>query len=1360
MAIPEPGTSPALTPAQARAARALLAWSQQDLAGNAKIATSTVADFERGRRTPILQNAEAMRAAFERAGISFPAGGAVMGPPLPLLAEVTKSGAPIRYVNGTDLAQWAERRDGQASMPTLLSKLIRASGRASLHFPSDEAVQLSGWDGTTDAAAESEYVPAGSSGWEIGTQREGIAGKATEDCDKRTKDPLGLSPAESTFIFVTPRPWPKKVEWVRQKRAEGVWKDVKAYDGTDLVHWIELYPAVGQWLATALNKRPPGARQLEEVWREWSLATQWPLPIDLILSDRDEDSAVTLRWLRGQPSALAQQAEASDEVAAFVYAAISQLPPEVAEHYFARCLVASNSDVARHLADSVTPLIIVVLEPEAGVAEAIAQKGHHVLAAFGPNPGSQGTVRKLGRPSRKGIEVALTNAGVPNDKAEGFKAKGFAREASRSLAILRRLMPGIASRVPQWALGSMSRPLLAALLAGMWDESRDADKAIMSRLSEMPYDAFAASIVPFAGEFDSPLRKVGPVWKVASPRDAWFLLAANFTAADIDRFQSAIIDVLGAADPRYTLSPEDRWYASMRGIEPEYSPYLWHGLGETLILLALFGDRAKAVPHTSQYTDLVVRKLLRGADKQRWWSLSRDFQLLAEASPEEFLSAIEDSLDNNDPPIAALFGSDESPLFGGTEHLSDLLWALESLAWSPQYLLQVSLILARLDQLDPPGSRYLNRPANSLRTAFLFWDPQTNANFGQRLKVLDRIRKRYSNPAWKLMLGILPSGHDSFSPTPTTRWRDFSTDSNREPYTYELHNKSVNAVLTRLLEDVGSNAHRWVTLLDRWSNLGAGRAKATAQLKEVVEGIAAKDDRDMLRDKLRRVLHHNRSFKDSDWALPEEDLAELQAIYDSLTPTDAIERLVWLYASSVSLPNPTGSWLEDEHLLRSKRTKAAERFVQDNGIDKLFDLANTVTQAGYLGQAIVESGIAGEVRNEILARALKSDSDKEHDLARGMIWTWQASAGRLWAEGLADEALRNGWGERAILTILLALPSTGWLWAIAKRAGPTIEGEYWKKVPVLWAKDDDSDASYAVDMLIAAGRARDSVHLIGYHLHGGQRFASALLVKALMEAVRQPVDGDLHSNDRTMFQHYALEIFKQLDQAGDVTTETMVQLEWLYLPLFEHSERHANVIMAELASKPELFVQILTAVYKPSPESGVVDAPVENEALAHNVANQAYRLLRLWDVIPGTNVDGSIDGAKLEDWVKEARKLAHNMGRGRVADEKIGEVLSASKIDADGIWPALPIREVIENTRSRDLETGVMIGKSNRRGVTTRAMGDGGNQERALAKQYREWSEATVFDWPRTSAILENLAKNYDHQAKAHDEDAERLDWR
>ena len=68
----------ALTVPQIRAGRALLGWSQQDLARVAGVATSTVADFERGRRVPVTQNALAMRTALEQAGVSFPPGGAVV----------------------------------------------------------------------------------------------------------------------------------------------------------------------------------------------------------------------------------------------------------------------------------------------------------------------------------------------------------------------------------------------------------------------------------------------------------------------------------------------------------------------------------------------------------------------------------------------------------------------------------------------------------------------------------------------------------------------------------------------------------------------------------------------------------------------------------------------------------------------------------------------------------------------------------------------------------------------------------------------------------------------------------------------------------------------------------------------------------------------------------------------------------------------------------------------------------------------------------------------------------------------------------------------------------------------------------
>lgn len=58
-----------LTPEQSRAARGWLSWSQDELAKRAHVALSTVRDFEKGRRVPIKNNIEAMRAALESAGV-------------------------------------------------------------------------------------------------------------------------------------------------------------------------------------------------------------------------------------------------------------------------------------------------------------------------------------------------------------------------------------------------------------------------------------------------------------------------------------------------------------------------------------------------------------------------------------------------------------------------------------------------------------------------------------------------------------------------------------------------------------------------------------------------------------------------------------------------------------------------------------------------------------------------------------------------------------------------------------------------------------------------------------------------------------------------------------------------------------------------------------------------------------------------------------------------------------------------------------------------------------------------------------------------------------------------------------------
>jgi transcriptional regulator with XRE-family HTH domain len=62
---------PAITPKQCKAARDLLGWTQADLSNKSEIGESTIADFERGVRTPFARTLRDIRIALEEGGIEF-----------------------------------------------------------------------------------------------------------------------------------------------------------------------------------------------------------------------------------------------------------------------------------------------------------------------------------------------------------------------------------------------------------------------------------------------------------------------------------------------------------------------------------------------------------------------------------------------------------------------------------------------------------------------------------------------------------------------------------------------------------------------------------------------------------------------------------------------------------------------------------------------------------------------------------------------------------------------------------------------------------------------------------------------------------------------------------------------------------------------------------------------------------------------------------------------------------------------------------------------------------------------------------------------------------------------------------------
>lgn len=1343
---------PSITPAQVKAARALLGWSQRDLATHAKVAVSTVADFERGQRVPMPNNIDAIRQAIEAGGVRLAAGGAVVGSLPAHTSPSSLKGQPIRWIDATDLGQWGERRDGQDAMPELLSRLIRAEvGHAArLRFPSGDSVMFSGWDGICEVASGTANLPAGRSAWEIGTQRQRIAEKASEDLDKRTKATPAPDRTGTTFVFVTTRRWPAKDKWLKERRGKGDWREVLVLDADDLVHWIELHAAVGYWLAARIGKRPPGLMPLDEAWEEWSRSTKWPMSADLVLAGRDEEAAELLKWLRASPSVSSVQAESLDEAVAFLHAAIEQLPPEYRAPYHARTLIASSPETARMLGDGPSPLIIVLTNGDAGLAERLASKGHHVFAAFGSEVGVPERLIRLPRPRRLAIEAALIGMGMPEADAERF-----ARDCGRSLAALRRLVPAAAGRAaPAWSQAPTARQLIPAMLAGAWQENNESDCQALSRLANKDYAVMAEALAPWNSALDSPLRRVADAWKVASPLDMWFRLAPFVRDADLEAFTDVAFETLTTEVAGETRTLAD-WVRGAAPAATRPSELLRSGIAESLVTLAVHGKRASAVSDAERRAEALVQRLLDGADERRWLALARLLRDLAEAAPDTFLSALDDALARPEPPVMALFEEH------GSNH-SDLLWALKTLAWNPDYFARAAGVLSVLARLDR-GGRYTNRPKEALRSIFLLWNPQTATPLDQRLKVLNSLRKREPGSAWDLMLDLMPRGHDSVTPSPRPRWRDFPTEA-KEIVTYGLIGRGTAAIMDWLLEDAGTSPERWLSIIDLLSDIEPDkRAAARKGLTDVLACMNDGADRARIRKALRQLLYRHRELPDAGWSLPEPELAPIEAIYRQLTPDDPADEVEWLFADpfpNMPDPSPNGDYQAGQVRAAGLRRQAVERIFATDGIEGVLRLFRPTVLVNLIGRALGEAAVPFAAKHEAAARALLETGDRGADFVFGLLADSGADVASL-PEALAERARRDGWPQAAVVRLLLAMQARREAWALAREFGSGVEAEYWARMPPFFARDDDADdVAYAVRHLLDAGRAREALSVVG---RAPSKFEADLLVEVLLTAARAPVPKHAHANDHTMFDWYVQQALEQLDKVG-VPEEQLARVELAYLPMLNLARHYPHgrppkVVYKMLAGHPKMFVEVVCMLYRPSEGSGIVEERDPSDMAASARARNAWDLLHHFDHVPGTQ-PGGVDGQKLETWVAEVRRLCAKVGRTEVGDQQIGQVLAHAPADPDGVWPHAAVRDVIEISRSRDLEIGVLIGCRNAKGATSRGPEDGGEQERDLAAQYRAWSKATAFEWPRTSALLERLARDYEADGRWHDDRRESDDWR
>ncbi len=1243
----------------------------------------------------------------------------------------------LTLVNASDLASWANRLDAQSRLPQVLRRLVHATVPRVLRvgFPAGEGVQLGGWDGIVKTDKGNAFVPDGISAWEMGANRD-VKGKADADYEKRLKNPLEVDPAQGTFIFVTPRRWGAKTEWAAAKKGEGVWLDVRAYDAEDIEQWLEIAPAVHLWLSVLLGKHPEDSMDLESYWQDWSETTRPVTTPAILLAGRSEAVERIVGSLRSPAEPFAIRAESREEALAVFAATLSQLPDDDRLSHLSRTVIARSPAAWNRLAVPDEPLILVPDFEGSGVVARAARHGHRVVVPLGAADPPSESLIDVPPVSRQGVEKELVSAGISQERA-----RELARVAHRSVMTFRRALAVVPElQQPRWAAPSEARRVLPAMFAGTWDGAYDGDRQALSELARGPYAEFADLLVRWSSENDPPVRRTGDAWYLVSKRDSWSLLSRYLVREDLDRFAAVATETLSAPDPLFDVPVEERWMARVRGHIPRHSAALRKGLADSL---AMIGAAQYVIASLglspNEYAKRTVAELLNraSADWRIWATLSPVLPLLAEAAPDAFLAAAERGVAGDEPVLRKLF-IDGEPLFSSSPH-TGVLWALETLAWSPDYLAGAALLLGRLAEIDP-GGKLGNRPDASLREIFLPWHPQTMATLEQRLRVLDTLRERAPAIAWDLMVKLLPDRGIAHN-NPTPHWRDWVTDAPR--VTNAEWFKAGREVAVRMIADAAQDAKRWRDVIKALPRLPPDLADTVIQ--SVSELKLPDAPRAIIADALRTLISRHRSFADAGWALEKERVDRLEELYRRIEPSDVVTRVASLFADHPALlEGRERDWEAYQQAIEAARGDAVRTVYAESGAAGVIALAGAASHPLQVGVAAGHAGLLEQEEDETLRECLAAADVRRSRFGRGFVSGRVAARGVRWAE---DKLVNAGktWRPEQRAELLTCLRPNASTWDLARTLGRETNDAYWI-IMQAWMVDP-ADVEHGVDELLAHDRPYSAIDLLYSGTVRNAKPSGDLIARALEAAMTSERPRDAIGS----FAYHVTTLLDVLANSSALDPSRIARIEWGYVGVLDRNERTPKLLHQELGRDAKFFADVLGFLFR-----GENDEPREPTEAERSRAGRAFTLLESWRTVPGSSATGAIDAGVLDAWVREARRALAASGRAAIGDERIGHVLSGSPIGEDGAWPHPAVRDVIERAASDDLERGISVGVLNGRGIVSKALYEGGAQERALAEKYDGFAATVKDKWPRTAALLRRLADGYRSEAAREDERATR----
>ncbi len=624
-----------------------------------------------------------------------------------------------------------------------------------------------------------------------------------------------------------------------------------------------------------------------------------------------------------------------------------------------------------------------------------------------------------------------------------------------------------------WNQHAQSQKIAMANLIGNWNEKNEADKEIITRIVGESYSDWIVELRELLQLSDCPLTFNNGEWSVKDRRECWQMLGGRIFDDNLDSLKAAAVEVLKINDPSFELSVDERYAAAIHGKELPHSDNLRQGLAETL---ALIGSRPVSLSNCSQGKAeatalLAVHEIFDEADWILWGSLNSLLPVIAEWCPDEFLTAVENTVNASPSPFDSLFEQEDAGVFG-RNYITGLLWALESLAWDEVYLTRTAVVLAELASHDP-GGNWTNRPINSLTDVFLPWLPHTLASVEKRQVALKTICSEQPDVGWKLLESLLPGQHSTTSGTHKPEWREIIPSDWEEGTTNAEYWDQSRFCASLIVEQAGFDTQKLASLAGDYDHLPSP-ASDDLRDKLVSENCTnlPEEDRMPIWAALRKLIAHHKRFPDAEWSLGGEHLLPIEKAADLLAPTSPhlLHRRLFSEADAYLYEgNGDGDWQDEQDKLFDLRTAAVEEIFSAGGLPLVLEFMATVANSRLVGESLAAMD-KQEFDSELLPDLLDMDDYKQWSFISAYAWRRRFMGDWQWF----DDIDKSGWEPKKIALLLCALPFEKDAWDRVQKLLSDNESEYWQKTYANTYQADDS-IEYALKKLVTTQRNKRSI---------------------------------------------------------------------------------------------------------------------------------------------------------------------------------------------------------------------------------------------------------------------------------------------